>query len=1554
MALCPDFDIFDLSNACVRSSWAAIIPSVFVLVTLATQFTFPVPQQLRPSLLALKRQFTPFLPLPEAEALAQAEDLAQGVEEDIEIDSRTPPWQHLVLSSIALLECVAWLASGAFSVGLEQLGWRAIHHFLISTTWLYAFTFSTMQATATPPYRLLALYVIHFCGGLLQANGWLTLVNLSCITVLLVTIVRMPMAIPSKSTRRDEIGRSISPEDYTSLWRWVTFSWIYPIIQRGLRVTINESDVWNLSPTFSSHPLFLAFSALPQKSLLGRLWAANSFDMSMDFLLTLLSVILSYAGPFFLKRILDAFESQSNKQVVYLYAVLIHCILLIVPQSQCDLNHFWFGRRAGTRLRSELMAAIYDKALRRVDLSGAVSNDKQEQSSPGADTGKIVNLMSSDATRISTQVINWYMIYGAPMEILVGFIMLYQLLGFSAFTGFVALILGSPLNSAFTRNNERIQKGMLKARDARMASVTELISAIKFVKFFAWEKRWVDRVFAARNIELGWLVQARVNGIGFLGLWTLTPILVSVISFTTFVLLGNELTVGKAFTAIALFGMIRQPLNIIPTFVVQILQTRLSVDRIDAFLNEPEVELKNVRSTPLQESAWARGLGFDNSSFKWNENTRDQNVETTNSETDSNFTIDGISERQFELRNLSVSFPEGKITVVTGPTASGKTALLMALLGEMTALPGGRLMMSKNPNKIDDWGHVYGFSYAAQSPWLRHQSIKDNILFGYPYDEKRYNAVIDCCALHPDLDLLEDRDDTEIGEKGVSLSGGQKARVALARAVYAKTRYVLLDDPLSAVDSHTSRVLYEKCLCGPILAHRTVVLVTHHVKLVLPAANYLVRMSNGQIETQGSVSELRAQRKLDQITHDAAVEAEREGVVEEQETSAAMGSNYNSDGGPKKVPRKFIEDEHRATGGVKRQVYKRYLQAMSYWIWGFMVLSVVGLQLLGVAEKLWIKIWGEAYQDSALEVETALPNGDSSSFRWPTAQEHPLFYISIYSAIGLVTVLVTVISSAAQMTGAYRAGQTFFNALVVGIVRAPFRFHDTTPQGRLLNRFGKDMETIDLSIATALQRVNQYLGTFLAAFITITFVAPTFIFPALFIGYCYYHLAVGYLSTGRDLRRMESNSRSPIFSDFAEVLQGLVTIRAFGAEKRFLDNIHNRIDMTTKMWYTFWMTNAWLQLNFDFLGSLAVLLAALFSIHYLSRDAGLTGLAITSALNITSSVFWTCYFWTQLELDLNSVERVSEYLELPQEPPAIIESSRPPAYWPSTTGNDALLIADNLTVKYAPDLPAVIKDASFCLRAGERIGILGRTGSGKSTLAMSILRFTDPSSGRIIIDGMSCIDITKIGVEDLRSRLTYIPQDAALFSGSLRENLDPFGEHTDAACQEVLHRVHLTTASSQPIHGVATGEHPAFSTATTEEDSKVHLSLDTPISVGGTNFSQGQRQLIAMARALLRKSAIVLLDEATSSVDFETDGKIQMTIREEFTQSLLLTIAHRLKTIIDYDRLLVLDKGRIVEFDTPHVLIRKEGGIFREMCRKSGYFEELDAAAKEASADLSR
>ncbi|EJD46367.1 P-loop containing nucleoside triphosphate hydrolase protein [Auricularia subglabra TFB-10046 SS5] len=1598
-AFCPNSSLWDVTDACSRAIWSAGIPAAIALffaarpvlqaVGLGRAVTFP---------------FKPFLTLDEAEEILYPHDATPDAPPPARSKATA---SGIALSALAGAEAVAWILVAAFFVPATT-AWAPA---LIALTWVYSAARLILRPRPTPHYGLLTLWVAHFVLGVIDVGALLFMhaahnaplpehlaglaraTNLTAVALVVALTVTRPLALPSRHVPVDNIGVSVSPEDYTTLWSWLTFSWVYPIIAKRTNNKLNEDDVWGMSSTLRAKTSFLKFKTVFRPTLFRRLLVAHAYDVVIHLIFVYAAVLLQYSQPMLLNRLLTAINgtaTASARASAVVFALLMFAASVI--KTELDLQYLWITRRIAANMRCELMSAVYEKALRRKVITstqssskpaGGDENGEDEGKKEGADVGRIVNLMSNDVERLSNFSTRAYILLGAPVEIVVACLLLYQVLGWSAFAGFAMFIVVLPINYALTKWGIRIQEGQLSATDKRMSVLNELISEVKFIKFFAWEQKWIERALETRRVELSWIVQDRINSSLFGLLWFIVPSFVSVVSFSVYIWTGHRLTVPVAFAAIALFNMLQQPLNVIPHFIAQFLQVGVSARRIQSFLEEEDVtQAGSFRSSPAPGTDV---VAIESASFAWNRGSSKASEKPTAKKSWFNIRLqfwkredaivaktvdDEEEETPFELRDINVSFPARRLTLVTGPTASGKSALLHALLGEMTQISAeGRVVLPS--------GKV---SYAAQSPWLQHRTIRDNILFGEPLDETRYDAVLEACALKPDLAILDDGDRTEIGVRGVSLSGGQKARVALARAVYQHTSTVLLDDPLSAVDSHTARVLLDRLFRGPLLANRTVILVTHHVELMLPSAHFVVRMLDGRIDTAGTIRELRARGALEAIKKDAEAESEAPSAAKvEGEEGKKVDDNAKT--------KQLVEDEARAEGRVKWRIYSTYLRASSYWTWIGILFFITLYEIFHVGELLWIKVWGEASLStdrppaalahaSAFVVQD-VPSGlrpvhelhahAIGATSWPTlpsADEHPMFFVGVYAAITLGTATMGMLVNIIEYIGAYRASRILFQKLLVTVVRAPFRWFDVTPTGRILNRFSRDIEVVDSSLASSLGTFIGTFASFIAGIVTISYVLPAFLVPAVAVAYIYYRLAIGYLNTGRDLRRMEAVTRSPVFQSFSELLEGIVTVRAFCAEQRFLDSLFGMIDLMNKMWWTFWMLNRYLLFRFDVIGASTVLVTALIALSTITSSGGIAGwagLTITSAMNLTMSIYWTCRFITELEMDLNSVERVIEYLDLPQEPPAIIESQRPPAYWPSSSGapDAPLLTVENLTIKYAPDLPAVLHGISFSLRARERVGLLGRTGSGKSTIAMSLLRFVEPSDGKIIVDG---IDISTIGLQDLRSKITFIPQDAALFSGTVRDNLDPFHEYSDEECADVLARVHLVTSPASAFASARTSRAPsptedgsdaaadAESTATTKVDeARQSVSLSTKVSAGGTNFSQGQRQLVALARALLRRSAIIIMDEATSSIDFATDAKIQSTIREEFKSSLLLTVAHRLKTVADYDRLVVLDQGKIVEFDTPLNLIRKDGGYFRNMALKSGTFSELEAIAVAAS-----
>ncbi|KAK4688623.1 hypothetical protein P7C73_g1481, partial [Tremellales sp. Uapishka_1] len=1342
-------------------------------------------------------------------------------------DGRPALWRQLLIGTFAVTEVGVWMGVVAVETFLTVNHEEKVQFVVLAGGMVVVWLFLTLQVVlhppSTPPFTSMIAYVVLWSISLINVGlslyvrstsgsypAWATpgriaveIANALVCTVLLYVSGGLPLAAPEVISRIPETY----PDDKVTLWSWLTFTWVNPLIHEGASKELDPKDLPNLSPTMQTAVVFDRFRQLVTSTLLRKILLANRLDLLLDAGLTLISVVFNYASPFFLKRILDGISNPSAERTsrAYVFALLAFLASALkaswpsaslsmisqtktLPQAIVDVLHLYHGRRASVRVKSELIAAIYDKALRRKDASGVLASKEEDEGKEGkktnADSGKVVNLMAGDANRVGNVTSSAYFIYGSPIEIVVASVFLYNILGWSAFAGVVVLIVATPLNSFVSKRSISITKDLLKARDKRITVMNELIGAIQFIKFFAWTKQWKGRAIDARRLEMKELVRSFINGVWFSLLWAFAPILVTLVSFFCFIVIEKrELTVSVAFTSISLFSMLRMPLNVIPTFIVILLNAHVSVKRIEDFLNEEEVpdwvcSLK--RPIEALSSAPAK-IGFENATFKWNSgkqaetSSSDKAIIPTIVEPSSPASTDdtAVVPVVFSLSDLNLNFPIGKLSIITGPTGSGKSAVLTALLGEME-LVEGKSFLPKAMTQIDSETKLRNsVAYAAQTPWLQQRSIKDNILFGEEYDETRYEAVLEACALVPDLDMLEDGDSTEIGAKGISLSGGQKARVALARAIYSFTRHVLLDDPLAAVDSHTAKHLTENCLNGPLLKGRTVLIVSHHVELLLPSASYVVRILDGRVDAQGTPDELRAAGELDGLV--AVEDAE---VIKDEPVVVAED----------------VDDEVEVLD--EKKVKKK-----------------------GPGKKL-----------------------------------------------------------------------------------------------------VQDIETIDTSLNGSLRTTIIYIASLISAIGLVAVIVPWFLVPAAIISYLYYSYSILYLKTGRSLRRLESISKSPIYSGFAELLDGVVSVRAFSVEARFMKKLCEQVDQTQAAFYYYWMLNRWLLLRFDVLGAVSVFLTTLLALSG-TVSAGSAGMAILSAQSFVQACYWVSRFWGQLEMDFNAVERVQEYLNLPQEPPATIQGHRPPAYWPSDSGS-SFISARDVEIKYAPDLPTVFK-GSFEIRAGEKIGLIGRTGSGKSTLAMSLLRFNDPTSGSIWLDG---IDITTIGVDDLHS-------DAELLDALGRVNLGPVDTPGPSRAASSHRLKALAAEDSRPVS-------PASNSG------KIVITLSTEVSAGGSNFSQGQRQLVAMARALLRRSNLIIMDEATASVDFATDEAIQAAIRSEFKSSTLLTIAHRLSSVIDYDRLLVLSDGKVAEFDTPINLLRRDDSLFKSLCEKSGKYRELYKAAE--------
>ena len=798
-------------------------------------------------------------------------------------------------------------------------------------------------------------------------------------------------------------------------------------------------------------------------------------------------------------------------------------------------------------------------------------------------------------------------------------------------------------------------------------------------------------------------------------------------------------------------------------------------------------------------------------------------------------------------------------------------------------------------------------AFVAQIPWLEDASIKDNILFGLPLDHDRYKEVLYACALVKDMEMLPDGELTEIGASGINLSGGQRWRVTVARALYSRAGILILDDIFSAVDAHVGRHILEHGLAGKLAHGRTRILVTHHIELVLPQARYVVHVGdNGHIK---SAETREVTRPKDSTPDDPSSSST---ATSEQGEGQVIG-----DGQLKPAARKFVEEEKREKGQVSTKIFKDYMDSSGgvlYWSLTFGVFILVPVAILG--RSWWVKLWT---QDTEKRLEHPVAGPPNM---------HLSYYLGVYLAISLIASVVVCIKIYMVCAGALRASKTLFEEITFKVLRAPLRWLDTVPLGRILNRFVSDFALIDSRFSGDLQYFIT--GVLNVAGITVAglFVTPWIILPFVILGaLCLFYIRT-YLQGARDIKRLEASAKSPIFELYSSALMGLATIRSFDKKDDYLRRMSARIDRHSVSTFHLWLTTRWMALRMGIVGSLFALCVAAFVAGVKGIDASLAGFALSFALDYSNTIIDTIRRYAGVELDMNSTERIVEYTSMEVEDQA---GADVPHDWPS----DGRIVVRDLEVGYAPDLPSVLKGLTFTVESGQRIGVVGRTGSGKTSLTLSLFRFLEARKGQINVSGL---DISKIKLQELRSRLAIIPQDPVLFSGTLRSNLDPFDERSDTELRDALKRVYLLEQNHRPSF-----KH-SYSNSTTvnNQNANVFEDLQTPISQGGLNLSQGQRQLLCLARAIVTRPKIIVLDEATSAVDMATDALIQRSIREQFTNSTLLVIAHRLSTIADFDRVLVMSDGMAVEYDEPKALI-KTRRAFWEMLNESGEKAKLEA-----------
>ena len=1416
----------------------------------------------------------------------------------------------------------------------------------------------------------------------IHLNLYLTFGTVQWLSAFILTIVSV--LIP----RRPDVyynEKVVDRENTTSILGKFTFSWPTAVLNYAVKNKgLDYGELPEISYELRSRNLRAGFESVGKKNKLWKslFWSRKRYFIQQWSLQATCS-ITNFLPQIALLYILRTLEARDAGQDVALEGWLLVAGLAIADTLSTWIESYMFFisfMKVGVPIYEQLSAVVFGKAIRRKDIKGVSKtgdpettengdvNVKKDASIKGGDTAvegepedediqktrqSTINLVGVDSKRIADFAMFNYIFLGSAIKLIFAIGFLVKLIGWiPMLAGFIAPAIITPMNIYVALKYAAAQDDLMKYRDQKMAVVTEALQGIRQIKFSALERDWYEKILKTRRKELKTQWAVFICDTCLISIWIFGPVMLSAISLATYALINKELSASIAFTTISVFEAIEMTLAIIPEMVTDLLDSLISAGRIQTFLDSPEREDKLKAGQTVT---------FRKATIAWpSDNPQEE-------------------EDQFYLRKVNLEFPKSQLSVISGRTGSGKSLLLSSIIGEAEILEGAvhvpkppleeeRYDSRANPR---DWLIPSSIAYVAQIPWIENATIRDNILFGLPLDYSRYKKVLEVCALEKDLEMLEDGEMTDIGANGINLSGGQKWRVSFARALYSRAGILVLDDIFSAVDANVGRHLYEQALTGELGQGRTRILVTHHVALCLPKTKYSVLLANGEIEEAGATDDLRRSGKLKSIL---AVDVEEQ-EKEDEEASKQDTLAVDDGGGLQKLltnqsrrsrresalsaqqpelnrrrshatldndkiaPKKFTEDEKRETGAIKWTIYAQYIRAgggFSYW-------SVIGLIfgfwiLVYLARSYWISVWTRSYHTEAsvgarlVQQPGRLVHHLKSEFTTVQLDPDLAYYLGVYLGISLLAWLVGTVRYFAVFVASIRASKVLFEDLAFAVLRAPLRWLDTTPTGRILNRFTADFNMLDsrisMDISFMLHNAMQVLSVIIAGL----FVSPFMIIFAVVLLAISVFYAHRYLSGAREVKRLESNAKSPVFEQFSSVLTGITTIRAFDKPAAYVERMHQRIDLHCRAYWHLWLFNRWMSFRLNLIGAIFAAITAALIFSMPSIDASLAGFALSFALTLAEAVIWMVRQYSNVELDSNATERIVEYSKITTEKQGGEDA---PAAWP-TKGE---LEVNDLVVSYAPDLPPVLKGLTFSVTQNQRIGVVGRTGAGKSSLTLAIFRFLEARSGSIHLDGM---DISKIKLYDLRSRLAIIPQDPVLFSGTVRSNLDPFDQHNDVELREALARVHLIPSTSASASGAATPVPPTPSSLDFDSNKNIFKSLNSKISEGGLNLSQGQRQLLCLARAIVSKPKVMVLDEATSAVDMETDALIQRSIREEFQDSTLIVIAHRLSTIADFDKILVMGEGKVVEFDQPANLMKEQGGVFRSLVEESGERRELE------------
>ncbi|KAK6824612.1 ATP-dependent bile acid permease [Apiospora arundinis] len=1328
------------------------------------------------------------------------------------------------------------------------------------------------------------------------------LVRLGLFTALVILHGASPM-VPSQSHNSGANGQPLSLQDKASIFSQLAFSWTEGQLWRGLRSgSIEAEHLDKLSHEQTSAVVLSSYRGQIRQirgaRLLWQLYHFLKVGIFKQGLWAATASVIVFVPPMLIGYILEYLEHPElmlrSTAWICVLGLFVSGTVAGLADAQCG----WRGNRINAKVRAVLLNLIHGKMLRKRVVRSPLADTGGEEAH--ATDGTILNLVSGDVDFIGTMSGSLYLVWVTfPVQITLGTCLLYKILGFSGVLGVVLMVALLAVNIWVSKHLAAVQSQLLSATDARIHTNNEVLRTVRSIKYYGWEIAFRDRILATRATELGKLRSRFVWWSVSMTVFYSLPYIATLLTFLLYTgVYKHQLRTTTAFPALATFSVLRIPLNRLADSITFLIQAYESLLRVERFLREPESE--KYDQLTMEDSST---VGFDNATLSWPRATGH-----AFSASDPGIALGAMASGDtFILKDLSINFRPGALNVVCGPSGSGKSSILLALLGEMH-LSCGRVLLpySSEPDGWDgeqeptDW-LADSTAYCPHEAWIMNRSIMSNILLGLPFDGERYSEVVEAVALGPDLASFADSDQALAGDHGRRLSGGQKQRVALARALYSPSKVILLDDCLSAVDSRTANHILAKAIRGRLMQGRTCVFATHHVQFVVPHAEYVVLLDQGRVKAQGTTKEITATGLIGKTFGFEATQPKvsRKLLPADSQTTPADAASQNPARPTSSEPR-----EAKLDGAVPFSTVRYYFSRMGpASFWALVLCGFAVQQIAALGTNLWIKEWAFQY-DKLGEQGTTSPTRHSDIVS-------PWYYLAVYAVICAAYALVTFARDMITFWGSIKASLKIYEHLLDSVLFAKLSFFDR-PLGQITNRFVKDVAVVDQMLASFSVSALQIVATVAMIIALILWALPSIpVLVALVLAFFAYYLVINmYISGARDLKRIEAIARSPLYQHIEETIAGCVSVRSYRREAVFSAQNDNLVDKLNQPFLLLSASKQWLTLRINFFSSAITFVTSAF-IMLGSAAPGIAGLVLTHTISFTENMLWFAQIYAIIQENFTSLERILEYTKTEQEIKVSGAVGQAVPYnWPQ---HGELHIQD-FTARYASHLPPVLKGINIRARAGERVAIVGRTGAGKSSIMLALLRALEPDSGSIQIDG---VDISDVPLDRLRGdAVTVVPQDALLFEDSVRMNLDPLGQYSDDHIASLLHLM------------------------------EYKLGLEKPAS----ELSRGQRQILCVTRGLLRNSPILVLDEATASVDAAADAAIQAGLRSFSADKgvTIITIAHRLLTIADYNQVIVLDEGRVMERGTPKELLKRKGdsALFRQLCEESGDLEAISKAAQ--------